>query len=110
MTVSLPDENALRAALKKVIDPEVGVNIVDLGLVYGIDVAPDGVTVRITMTSPACPMGDLVMDEARAALEAVVPDTYDLDLQLVWEPPWSPAMMSPGAKGSLGWDDTDGDA
>ncbi|HET7776358.1 MAG TPA: metal-sulfur cluster assembly factor [Azospira sp.] len=101
----LPTEATLRAALKTVIDPEVGLNIVDLGLVYGIDVTDAGVVVRITMTSPACPMGDLVMDEAREALEPLVPPPLSLDLQLVWEPPWSPALMSPGAKGTLGWDE-----
>lgn len=107
MTLPLPNEDQLReqlrAALQKVIDPEVGVNIVDLGLVYGIDLSDTGVTVRITMTSPACPMGDMVMDDARAALEPLVPEPYDLDLQLVWEPPWNPAMMSAKAKGTLGW-------
>ena len=103
--MSLPSEDALRGALRTVIDPEVGLNIVDLGLVYGIDRHDGGVTVRLTMTSPACPMGDLVMDEARAALEPLVPDPYDLELQLVWEPPWSPALMTPGAKATLGWDE-----
>ncbi|AEV25035.1 MULTISPECIES: metal-sulfur cluster assembly factor [Azospira] len=101
--MSLPTEEALRTVLRQVVDPEVGVNIVDLGLVYGIDIGDNGVVVRLTMTSPACPMGDLVMDEARAALEPLVPEPYDLDLQLVWEPPWSPALMSPKAKDTLGW-------
>lgn len=101
--MSLPTEEALRTVLRQVVDPEVGVNIVDLGLVYGIDIGDNGVVVRLTMTSPACPMGDLVMDEARAALEPLVPEPYDLDLQLVWEPPWSPALMSSKAKDTLGW-------
>lgn len=101
--MSLPTEEALRTVLRQVVDPEVGVNIVDLGLVYGIDIGDNGVVVRLTMTSPACPMGDLVMDEARAALEPLVPEPYDLDLQLVWEPLWSPALMSPKAKDTLGW-------
>lgn len=101
--MSLPTEDALRTVLRQVVDPEVGVNIVDLGLVYGIDIGDNGVVVRLTMTSPACPMGDLVMDEARAALEPLVPEPYDLELQLVWEPPWSPALMSSKAKDTLGW-------
>lgn len=100
----LPTEEQLRAALKTVVDPEVGLNIVDLGLIYGIEVAAAGVTVRLTMTSPACPMGDLVLEEARAALEPLLPAPLALDLQLVWEPPWSPALMAPGAKAALGWD------
>lgn len=101
----LPDTEALRTALKKVIDPEVGINIVDLGLVYGIEVLADAVTVRLTMTSPACPMGDLVMDEARQALEPLVPSPLELNLELVWEPPWSPEMMTPTARDTLGWDE-----
>jgi len=101
--MSLPTEEALRTVLRQVVDPEVGVNIVDLGLVYGIDIGDNGVVVRLTMTSPACPMGDLVMDEARAALEPLVPEPYDLELQRVWEPPWAPALMSPKAKDTLGW-------
>lgn len=101
----LPDTDALRTALKMVIDPEVGINIVDLGLIYGIEVSADSVTVRLTMTSPACPMGDLVMDEARQALEPLLPSPGALNLELVWEPPWSPQMMTPGARQTLGWDE-----
>ena len=100
---AIPDENAIRDALRRVIDPEVGVNIVDLGLVYRISAAPDGVRVEMTMTSQACPMGDMVLDEAYAAVGALLDDATPLDVALVWEPPWQPEMMSASARQTLGW-------
>lgn len=98
------DEAAVREALRKVIDPEVGINIVDLGLVYAVRLAPGTIEADLTMTSPACPLGDMVLEDARAALDALAPAGTAVRVNLVWEPPWSPEMMSPGAKGRLGWE------
>lgn len=95
-------EDGVRAALRHVIDPEVGMNIVDLGLVYGIDITPESVHVRMTMTTPACPMGSMIVDEARQAIGAIAP-AAKIDVQLVWEPPWDSAMMSEQAKKHFGW-------
>ena len=68
------DEDLVRDALRQVLDPEAGMNIVDLGLVYGIQVTEaDGVQLQITMTSAACPMAEMILDEAQAAVEAVLP-------------------------------------
>jgi metal-sulfur cluster biosynthetic enzyme len=101
--MNLPDEDALLDALRTVVDPEAGMNIVDLGLVYGIDVADPGVTVRMTMTSAACPMADLITDEVRAALAAALPAAVPVHVEMVWDPPWTPDRMSGIAREHFGW-------
>jgi metal-sulfur cluster biosynthetic enzyme len=103
MDTALPTEEAVREALRSVDDPEVGMNIVELGLVYRIDVAPQGVYVEMTMTTPACPMGELISDNARQAVGALLPEGVDVDIELVWEPPWTPDLMSDSAKQTFGW-------
>ncbi len=103
MDKTLPTEEAVREALRAVDDPEVGMSVVELGLVYRIDVAPERVHVEMTMTTPACPMGDLITDNARRAVDAVVPQGVDVDVELVWEPPWTPELMSERAKQTFGW-------
>ena len=84
-------------------DPEGGLSIVDLGLVYRIDVTPERVHVEMTMTTQACPMSDLITDNARRAVVALVPDGVRVDIELVWEPFWTPDMMSEAAKQTFGW-------
>lgn len=96
-------EERIREALCSVDDPEVGMNIVDLGLVYRIGVAPQRVQVEITMTTPACPMGDMIIDNARRAVVAVLPQNVAVEVALVWEPPWTPDMMSESARQTFGW-------
>ena len=90
-------------ALKTVEDPEAGMNIVDLGLVYGIAVEPGKVRVEMTMTSPACPVGAYLVDESAAAIRAIAPEGTDVQVDLVWEPPWTPERMSPEAQSRFGW-------
>ncbi|MFZ2855278.1 MAG: metal-sulfur cluster assembly factor [Rhodocyclaceae bacterium] len=97
------DADAVRERLRRVIDPEVGVNIVDLGLVYRIDVNPQGVLIELTMTSPACPMGDMIIDDAHTELAAVLPEGSVVEILLVWEPPWHPSMMNETSRLNLGW-------
>lgn len=97
------NEERARAALTKVMDPEIGINIVDLGLVYDIAVSEDRIAVTMTLTSPTCPMGDLILDEVEAALKCLAP-AAEIDLEVVWEPPWSPDKMSPAAKEQFGWE------
>src|SRR5680860_112999 len=99
----LPTEEQVRAALCSVDDPEVGMNIVDLGLVYRIDILPDLVRVELTMTTPACPMGDLIIDNARRAVGAVSPPDLAVEVVLVWDPPWTPDRMSESARQTFGW-------
>ena len=97
-----PDPELVRTALARVIDPEIGTNIVDLGLVYRIDCSPGRIHIELTMTSPACPMGDLIVDDALTELAFALPG-QSADIQLVWEPPWTPAMMSAACRERLGW-------
>ncbi len=88
--------------LRKVIDPEIGVNIVDLGLVYGIDIDDDRLNVDMTMTTAACPLGAYITDQADMMLRAHFPDA-EVKVNLVWEPQWTPEMMSDSARSQLGW-------
>lgn len=96
-------EEEVREALRSVIDPEAGMNIVDLGLVYRIDAAPARIHVDMTMTSPSCPVGPLLVDEAKEAIRAALPGVAEIEVVLVWEPPWHAGMMSERAKRHFGW-------
>jgi len=96
-------ELEVREALKSVEDPEAGMNIVDLGLVYAIVAQPGRVLVEMTMTSPACPVGPYLVDEAAAAIRALAAEGTDVRVDLVWEPPWTPERMSPQARSRFGW-------
>lgn len=87
-------ETGVRDALRRVIDPELGINVVDLGLVYGIEIGEAHVRVVMTMTSPACPLGDYLKDTAAAAIEAEVAADRGVEVVLVSEPPWTPDMMT----------------
>jgi metal-sulfur cluster biosynthetic enzyme len=102
MTATVSREQ-IEDALRTVDDPEVGVNIVDLGLVYAIVVEGDAVTVEMTMTTPACPLGAYLEDEVTRAVRSAAPEAAAVHVRLVWEPPWSPERMSAAAKDALGW-------
>lgn len=87
-------ESAVREALRQVIDPELGINIVDLGLVYGIEIDGTHVRVLMTMTSPACPLGDYLKDLVDSMVKWRVREVQDVEIRLVWEPRWNADMMS----------------
>ena len=89
-------------ALRAVIDPELGMNIVDLGLVYGVQVREGRVHIVITMTTPACPLHAYLTAEINDVVGRRFPDARSVDVELVWEPPWHPDMMSTALKRSLG--------
>jgi metal-sulfur cluster biosynthetic enzyme len=90
------------AGLKNVYDPEIGINIVDLGLVYDADIAEAGdVLVTMTLTSLGCPLGPVIVQEVNNALKDL-PGIGETDVKLVWSPPWSPELMSEEAKDELG--------
>jgi len=99
----LPDEDAVRDALRQVDDPEAGMNIVDLGLVYGIDIGATGIRVDVTMTTAACPMADMIVERVRDALATITPAATPIDVRLVWDPPWTPERMSGIAREHFGW-------
>lgn len=101
--LSAMTEQDVREALKSVEDPEAGMNIVDLGLVYAIMVQPGKVLVEMTMTSPACPVGPYLVDEAAAAIRMLAAEGTEVRVDLVWEPPWTPERMSPQAQSRFGW-------
>lgn len=95
-------EEQVLEALREVIDPEVGVNIVDLGLVEMIDAQPDRVYVGLIMTTPACPQGGHLCEESRQAILRRVGDAA-VDIELLQFPFWTPDRMSVAAKSQLGW-------
>ena len=91
----------VRAALRHVVDPELGVNIVDLGLVYRVEVEGGRARITMTMTSPTCPLADYLKDLVTSAIRQHVPDVVDVAINLEWEPPWDPDMMSDAARRQL---------
>ena len=95
-------ESRIVDALKTIFDPEIPVNIHELGLIYGVDVAADGaVVVRMTLTAPACPAAGILPGEVESKVRAVDGVT-DVRVELVWDPPWSPDRMTDAARLQLG--------
>lgn len=99
----MPTNDELIAALRGVDDPELGINIVDLGLVVDTRVAADRIEVDLAMTSPSCPMGDLLVDDSTEALRAIAPQAADIAVRLVGQPVWTPQRMSAAARVQFGW-------
>ena len=96
-------EIGILQTLRGVNDPEVGVNIVDLGLVYSTEMRGDSVRIVMTMTTPACPMHSYLTEEVREAILAQYEEVENVSVELVWDPPWSPQMISEKGKHQLGW-------
>jgi FeS assembly SUF system protein len=89
-------------ALRMVFDPEIPINVVDLGLVYGVDITDDSkVTVRMTMTAPQCPMSGYLTQEAEQAVRGV-PGVREVQIELVFDPPWEPSMIKEDALKTAG--------
>ena len=105
ISTSLPllGTEQIRKALRTVVDPEVGLNIVDLGLVYSVEFSLAEVKIELTMTSPACPLSDVIIEDVKRALHAVLSEAVQVTIELVWSPPWEPSMMSDKARQNLGW-------
>jgi metal-sulfur cluster biosynthetic enzyme len=98
-TALQPD--SLRNALRQVIDPEIFENIVDLGLVYGVDVQPEEhVVVNMTLTTPHCPMGPEIIENVEKTMKQE--GAASVDVNIVWEPMWTPDMMTDELKAQLG--------
>ena len=96
-------EEAVREALKHVVDPELGVNIVDLGLVYDVEIGEGGaVSIEYTLTTMGCPIGPLIEHQMQSFLENV-PGVTSVEAEMVLRPPWTPEMMSEEAKAALGY-------
>ncbi|MBX2998457.1 MAG: DUF59 domain-containing protein [Caldilineaceae bacterium] len=98
---TIPDPQELRTALKRVIDPEIFENIVDLGLVYNVDVLPENhVLVTMTLTTPHCPMGPEIIGNVEKTMRAE--GAASVEVKIVWEPPWTPHMMTDELKAQMG--------
>jgi len=96
-------EKDILGVLKTVIDPEIGINIVDLGLVYEIKIdSENNVAVKMTLTTPFCPLAPMILNGAERAVQALK-GVKSAKVELVFEPPWSPDRMSASAKKSLGF-------
>ena len=94
-----PEQEDVLEALRDVVDPELGINVVDLGLVYGVDVDAERVaTIDMTLTSAACPLTDVIEDQAREALDGVV---TDFRINWVWMPPWGPENITEDGREQL---------
>jgi metal-sulfur cluster biosynthetic enzyme len=94
--------NDVLEALKGVVDPEIGVNIVDLGLVYRAEYGPGGIEVALTLSTPSCPLSEMIVEEVREALHARFAGAGAIKVDLVWDPPWTPDRMSEAARQLLG--------
>ena len=88
------------AAIRECFDPEVPVNVYDLGLIYGIDIAPGAIAVRMTLTSEGCPSARSIPEEVRQRIVAL--GQPNVTVEIVWDPPWHPARISPEGKQKLG--------
>jgi metal-sulfur cluster biosynthetic enzyme len=87
------NEQAILDVLRQVIDPEIGCNVVDLGLIYGISITGAKVTVQMTLTTPGCPMGESIAQGAQWAL-LDINGVEEAEVEVVWDPPWNPGMMT----------------
>lgn len=95
-------ENQILETLKTVIDPELGINIVDLGLIYNLEFGENSVGVTMTLTTPGCPMHNTMPGWVRESLMSISTD-LEIEVNLVWQPPWTPDVMSDNAKKQLGF-------
>jgi metal-sulfur cluster biosynthetic enzyme len=98
----LVTKDAVMKALSEVMDPELGLSLVDLGLIYDVQIADDKVDVKMTLTAPGCPLHSIMRQSAQKRLEGL-DGVKGANVQIVWDPPWRPEMMSENAKKQLGF-------
>ena len=94
-------EETVRENLKQIIDPEVGINIVDMGLIYGVDIKDETVGITMTLTSPGCPVGPQLVNGTQNVTQQLE-GVDEVNVDVVWTPPWTPEMMTDDAKDELG--------
>ena len=102
MTTTVPTETAVRGMLRSVKDPELNLNIIDLGLVYDVDVEDGDVHIQMTLTSPGCPAGPQIMNDIHKTLRAM-DGVKDVDIEIVWEPYWTPEKVEPKIRAMMGF-------
>ena len=100
----MPSESEVYEVLRECYDPEIPVNVVDLGLVYGVAVEGGVVNITMTLTAPGCHMGAMIRENIEDKVLSI-PGCDEANVEIVWDPPWSPQMMSEDAKKKLGLDD-----
>jgi metal-sulfur cluster biosynthetic enzyme len=97
-------ESAVTQALERVDDPEMALNIVDLGLIYDVATSPSATHVNLTMTSAACPVSELIVEDVKREVSHAMGPGHHVTVTLSFAPPWSPERMSAKARSALGWD------
>jgi metal-sulfur cluster biosynthetic enzyme len=97
----MPDQALIYEKLKQIYDPEVGINIVDMGLIYSLEIAENKVEITMTLTSPGCPAGPQILSQVDSRVKTL-DGIEDVDIKVVWSPPWSPDMLSEEARDQLG--------
>lgn len=88
--------------LSEVVDPEIGLNIVEMGLIYSVEINDESVNVKMTLTAPGCPLQNTLVSIAKDSIQQL-PGVKNVNIQIVWDPPWHPSMMSEEAKKKLGF-------
>ena len=101
MTVGTLNEDVVRTALRQVKDPELDMNIVELGLVYDVETDNGDVRVKMTLTSPGCPAGPMITNDAYRVLRAL-DGVRDVNIAIVWEPYWTPERIDPKVRAMMG--------
>ena len=102
MTTAVLSADAVRQALRQVKDPELDMNIVDLGLVYDVEVDDGQVRINMTLTSPGCPAGPMITNDIYKAVRALE-GVKDVDIDIVWEPYWTPERIDPKIRAMMGF-------
>ena len=102
MTTTELTETALRQTLRSVKDPELNLNIIDLGLVYDVDVEDGNVHIQMTLTSPGCPAGPQILNDIHQTVRPLE-GVKDVDIEIVWEPYWSPEKVEPKIRAMMGF-------
>jgi len=102
VTTATLNEEAVRRALRQVKDPELDMNIVDLGLVYDVEVADGDVRIAMTLTSPGCPAGPMITNDVYKVVRALE-GVQDVDVAIVWEPYWTPERIDPKVRALMGF-------
>ena len=96
------DKEDVMKVLKNCYDPEIPINIVDLGLIYDVKVKGSKVGIKMTLTAPGCPMSGMIIEDIKQKIKKIK-SVKEVDVKLVWSPPWSPKRMSASAKAQLGF-------
>jgi metal-sulfur cluster biosynthetic enzyme len=99
----MPTKDEVFEALRQVEDPELGMDIVELGLLYDVEIEEGKVKVVHSLTSMGCPAGPMIQEDIHSVVETAFPDVQGVEIELTWDPPWTPERMSDDAKFILGF-------